>query len=121
MKPLEIAFACYAITDVKRARAFYEEVLQLKPGSVFEKGNIAFIEYELGAHTLAIGAGAPQFKPGPGGATVALEVENFEEAIQHLKARNVPFMMESYETPVCHMAIVQDPDGNLLMIHKRKH
>ena len=30
----EIAFCCYAVTDVPRARAFYEGVLGLKPAQV---------------------------------------------------------------------------------------
>jgi hypothetical protein len=28
--------------------------------------------------------------------------------------------MDTMETPVCHFAIVRDPDGNAVMIHKRK-
>ncbi len=28
--------------------------------------------------------------------------------------------MTRLETPVCHFAIFRDPDGNALMIHKRK-
>jgi predicted enzyme related to lactoylglutathione lyase len=120
MKAIEVAFSCYAVTDLKRARTFYEDVLGLKPCSVFEKEGMGFIEYELGPHTLAIGAGAELFKPGPTGATVALEVEDFDEAIKSLKARQVRFVMESYDTPVCRMAAIADPDGNFLMIHKRK-
>jgi hypothetical protein len=29
-------------------------------------------------------------------------------------------MAEPHETPVCHLATVADPDGNLIIIHKRK-
>jgi predicted enzyme related to lactoylglutathione lyase len=31
-----------------------------------------------------------------------------------------PFALEPHETPVCRMAVVTDPDGNFLMIHKQK-
>ena len=31
LKVIELAFCCYAVTDMKRARAFYEGVLNLKP------------------------------------------------------------------------------------------
>ena len=120
MKIKEIAFTCYAVTDVKRARHFYEKILGLKPASVFEKGSSAFIEYEIGHHTLAIGAGAPTFSPGKSGATVAFEVDDFDGFIKKLKAEKVPFVMEPYESPVCHMLLVSDPDGNQMMIHKRK-
>jgi len=49
-----------------------------------------------------------------------LEVENFAEAIQRLKDRDIRFAAEPFETPCCHMAVVQDPDGNELIIHKLK-
>jgi predicted enzyme related to lactoylglutathione lyase len=74
----------------------------------------------MGPHTLAIGSGAEQFKPGTQGATAALEVEDFDEAMASLRAAGVKVAMEPYETPVCFMALIQDPDGNQLMIHKRK-
>jgi predicted enzyme related to lactoylglutathione lyase len=120
MKAIEVAFSCYAVTDLPRARNFYENVLHLKPSSVFEKENMGFIEYEIGPHTLAIGAGAEIFKPGPTGGTVALEVENFDEAIRSLKENNATFIMDKYESPGCMMATIEDPDGNRIVIHKRK-
>jgi len=41
-------------------------------------------------------------------------------AIAKLKERGVTFDMEKTETPVCWMAQFRDPDGNKLVIHKRK-
>jgi len=120
MKIKEIAFTCYAVTDLRRARHFYEKILGLTASSVFEKDNMGFIEYEIGNHTLAIGAGAPAFSPGKTGATVAFEVDDFDSFIKKLKNEKVSFVMDSHESPVCHMAIIVDPDGNQMMIHKRK-
>jgi predicted enzyme related to lactoylglutathione lyase len=120
MKPIEVAFSCYAVTDLKRSRDFYEQVLNLKPSSIFQKGCMGFIEYELGPHTLAIGAGADYFKPGPNGATVALEVEDFDAATAALKNKGARFVLDTCDTPVCRMAIIADPDGNQIVIHKRK-
>lgn len=37
-----------------------------------------------------------------------------------LKAANVPVVLDLYESPVCHMFIVSDPDKNSVMLHKRK-
>ena len=34
LKITEIAFSCYAVTNMARARKFYEEVLGLKPTTV---------------------------------------------------------------------------------------
>lgn len=122
MKIKEIAFVCYAVTDLKRSREFYEGVLGLTPGNVWEAEDkkTGFVEYEMGEHTLAIGCGSDNFTPSTTGATAALEVEDFEEAIKELKAANVKFTMESHESPVCWMSLFEDPDGNKIMLHKRK-
>jgi len=48
-----------------------------------------------------------------------LEVEDFDVAIDHLRARGVRLHMDPFETPVCRMAFILDPDGNALCIHKR--
>jgi catechol 2,3-dioxygenase-like lactoylglutathione lyase family enzyme len=34
MKGIELAFCCYAVTDMERAREFYEGVLNLTPTTV---------------------------------------------------------------------------------------
>jgi predicted enzyme related to lactoylglutathione lyase len=120
MNIIDIAFSAYTVTDVKRARAFYEGVLGLKPTSIFEKDTMAFIEYEVGASTLVIGAGAPNSNPGPNGAVVTLEVADFDSAVADLRKAGAKFVMEPQDTGVCHMTLIADPDGNYLMIHKKK-
>lgn len=120
MKVKEIAFTVYGVKNLKKSRVFYEKVLGLKPGSVWEGEGMGFIEYYLGEHTLAIGYGAKNFRPGPGGATTALEVEDFDEAVKKLKKNKVKFIMEPHDAGSCHMALISDPDKNLIMIHKRK-
>jgi predicted enzyme related to lactoylglutathione lyase len=120
MKIKDIAFTVIPVSDLKASRAFYEGLLGLTATSVYEKDGMGMIEYEVGAATLAIGAGAPFFKPTKEGGAVAFEVENFGEAIARLKSAKVAFVMDGYETPVCHMAIFRDPDGNQLMVHQKK-
>jgi predicted enzyme related to lactoylglutathione lyase len=117
---VEIAFSGYPVTDLKRARQFYEGVLGLKVSKVFGDENTAWVEYDIGTSTLAIGNGAPEWKPSRHGGAVALEVEDFDAAVKCLKDNRVAFLVEPLETPVCRMAIVSDPDGNSLTIHKRK-
>lgn len=122
IKIKEIAFTAYAVTDLKKARAFYEETLGMVPGKTWESedGKTGFIEYYFGDHTLAIGAGSEFFHPGKGGATVALEVENFDDAVAHLKEKGAKFLIEVQDYPSCSMITVEDPDGNQIAIHKRK-
>ena len=119
MRITEIAFSCYPVTDVARARAFYEGVLGLTPAMNHETPNGHWIEYEIGAGTLSLGS-APGWNPSPEGCSVALEVENFDQAIAELRAAETPFHFGPNETPVCHMAFVKDPDGNAICIHHRK-
>ena len=118
MKVIEIAFSCYAVTDMTRARAFYEGVLGLKPTTVTDMEHGKWTEYEFGPYALAIGS-APGFKPNPDGCSVALEVDDFDQAIAELKDKNVKFRIEPLPTPVCRMAMIYDPDGNSICIHKR--
>jgi predicted enzyme related to lactoylglutathione lyase len=47
-------------------------------------------------------------------------VEDFDAAIAKLKGAVIRFALEPFESPVCHAAVVHDPDGNKIMIHKLK-
>ena len=116
----EIAFSCYPVTDMARARKFYEGVLGLKATyHAGEPGGMEWTEYDIANGTLSIGAGAPGWKPTAEGCSVGLEVEDFDAAIAHLKANGVKFHMEPFPTPVCRMAFIYDPDSNAICIHKR--
>lgn len=96
LKVTELAFCCYAVTDMPRARAFYEGVLGLKPTTVIED---KWVEYEFGPYALAIGCAPGMFKPSPDGCTAALEVEDFDAAIAHLRANKVKFRMNHFPRP----------------------
>jgi predicted enzyme related to lactoylglutathione lyase len=117
VKVNEVAFFAYAVTDLVRSRTFYEDVLGLTP-TILKEG-MPWIEYNIGSTTLGIGV-SEAWKPSRDGASAALEVEDFEEAVATLKSHDIPFEMGPLETPVCHMAVIRDPDGNKLCIHKRK-
>ena len=118
MKIKEIGFLATPVTDIKRARQFYEEVLGLKVAEQMMGGK--WIEYAVGGNTLAIANISDTWTPSDQGTGAAFEVEDFDDAIKRLKDRGVPFAAEPFETPCCHMAVVQDPDGNKLIIHKLK-
>lgn len=119
MKICEIAFSCYPVTDMERARGFYEGLLGLRPTMDHKMENGHWVEYDIGPSTLAIGK-AEGMTPSPDGCSVALEVEDFDAAIDELRAAGVEFAFGPLETPVCHMAFVRDPDGNAIGIHRRK-
>ncbi len=117
IKVNEAAFFGYPVTDLARARKFYEGTLGLKPTG--EPTTVPWIEYELGNATLGLGA-YPGWNTSRDGAMIALEVDDFAKAVAELRQKEIPFHYEPTETPVCHFAIVRDPDDNAIMIHQRK-
>jgi predicted enzyme related to lactoylglutathione lyase len=118
IKVRSLAFVGIPVTDMKRARDFYEGVLGLSTTAEMMGGQ--WIEYDLGNNTLAIANVGPQWTPSDQGTGAALEVDDFEGAIKWLKDQQVPFGVEAFESPCCRMAIIQDPDGNNIVIHKLK-
>ena len=118
MKIKEIGFVAIPITDIPRARKFYDGVLSLQVSDEMMGGK--WIEYAVGEDTLAIANVGDTWTPSDQGTGAAFEVEDFDEAIDRLRDRQVRFAAEPFETPCCHMAVVQDPDGNKLIIHKLK-
>jgi predicted enzyme related to lactoylglutathione lyase len=118
MKIKGLAFVGTPVTDMKRARSFYEDVLGLQLSEEMMGGK--WIEYSLGNNTLAIASVGSDWLPSDQGTGAALEVENFDAAIKWLKGRKVPFSTEPFESPCCRMAIIKDPDGNQIVIHKLK-
>ena len=118
MKIKAIGFVAIPVTDIKRARSFYEEVLGLRTSDEMMGGK--WIEYAVGDDTLAIANVSDSWTPSDQGTGAAFEVEDFDDAIRRLKDRHVRFAAEPFETPCCHMAVIQDPDGNKLIIHKLK-
>jgi predicted enzyme related to lactoylglutathione lyase len=113
----EVAFIAIAVSDAERARKFYQETLELKPGMTGMGG--AWVEYDLGATTIGVGC-HPNWKPSRDGTTIAFEVDDIDATIVTLKERGLEFDLNKTETPVCWMAQFRDPDGNKLVLHKRK-
>jgi predicted enzyme related to lactoylglutathione lyase len=113
----EIAFTGTPVTDIKRARAFYEGLLGLKP--TMESAGGKWVEYDIGAATFGIGCYGEVWKPSSEGTCVAFEVDNLDAEISRLKGEGVPLHMDVTNSPICRFAIVCDPDGNKVLLHKR--
>ena len=118
----EVAFVACPVSDITRARNFYENVLGLSPGTMDDEiegmPGKQWIEYELSNMTLAI---SNAWEPsGASGPTVAFEVPDLDEAVSQLKQAGVTFVVDHIESPVCDFALITDPDGNSITIHKRK-
>ena len=72
MKIKAIGFVGIPVTDLERARDFYEGVLGLKVSDEIMDGK--WIEYSLGDDTLAIANVGEQWMPSDQGTGAALEV-----------------------------------------------
>lgn len=118
MKVTEIAFTCYPVRDMARARAFYENLIGLTPTMVHDSEHNSWTEYEIASGAFSLGK-MDGWLPSDNGASVAFEVEDFDAAIDKLREGGAKFKMEPFPTPVCRMAFVFDPEGNTVCIHKR--
>jgi predicted enzyme related to lactoylglutathione lyase len=114
----EIACTATPVRDIKKSREFYEGVLGLKP--TMESAGGMWVEYDVGPSTFAIGCFGDMWKPSSDGTSVVFEVDNLDAEIARLKSKGVKFAMEAFDAPLCHFAIIYDPDGNPILIHKRK-
>ena len=113
----KVAFTMYPVKDMKRARAFYEETLGLPPSTYGESS--PWVEFDLpGGGCLAITTVTPNEPSASAGGTIAFE--DLPALVADLKAKGVAFAAEGIESPVCNMAIVKDPDGNAIILHKLK-
>ncbi len=113
----DVAFIAYPVKDVKAARAFYEGPLGLKQTANWQD---QWVEYDIGAGTLAITAADETHKPGQHGPTVGLEVTNFETVLERMKQHSVSTVGQPFDTPVCRGCIIRDPDGNEIILHAKK-
>jgi catechol 2,3-dioxygenase-like lactoylglutathione lyase family enzyme len=107
-----VDFVSVPTRDVARARRFYGEVLGLAQNpnnpDEFETGNV----------TLALWQ--PEDVPfAPNTAGFALRVADVAASRRELEAAGVRFLGDTVDTGVCHMGFFYDPDGNVLILHRR--
>ena len=117
VKVKEFAFVFYPITDVTRARKFYEGFLGLKVGTEFEFApGQWWIEYDVAGQALAVSNGVPAKKAD----NLMLEVASLDGAIAAARGAGIPIVGELTEFPPCRMCRIADPDGNEIGLHQLK-
>lgn len=122
LKITDIAFTVYPVTDIGKARDFYENRLGLEVCEVVnyaDEGGAAgkyWIEFAINGSIFAISNDSELPKQGG----VAFEVEDYEAAVAQLKKDGVPFLTDRIDTPVCRFTIIADPDDNEIIIHQLK-
>ena len=113
-----VDFVTVFVKDYPAAKSFYGKTLGLEQSS--EYGKTPGGEFETGNLTLQVmDSPAIGREFAPSGHPIALHVDDVAASRQSLEAVGVPFLGETIDSGVCHMAFFQDPDGNALMIHHR--
>lgn len=110
----------YPVTNLERARQFYENTLKLPLGKISSEGQ--WVEYDLphgGCFAITTLAAGVQPSANAGGS-VAFEVDNLEALVKELKTKGVTFKLDIFPTPVCKMAVILDSEGNSLVLHQIK-
>jgi catechol 2,3-dioxygenase-like lactoylglutathione lyase family enzyme len=111
-------FAAIFVTDFPRAVEFYRGTLGLEQSE--EYGRIPGGEFETGNLTLQIlDSAAIGREFAPNGSPIALRVEDVEAARTELEAKGVEFLGQTIDSGVCLQAHFKDPDGNVLILHRR--
>ena len=117
-----VDFVSIPTRDVAAAAEFYKNVLGLERSSTWQRpGEEPLgVEFETGTVTIALMAaerlGIP-FQPHK--VPLAFQVDDVAAARAELESRGVTFTGEIIDSGVCHQAIFEDPDGNLLDLHHR--
>lgn len=114
----KVAFTMYPVKDISRARNFYENTLGIKFSSSAAEGK--WVEYDLpGGGCFAITTMVPELSPSSSeGGSIAFEVDNLEETMKQLKAKEVQVKLDIFQSPVCRMSVVLDSEGNAVILHQ---
>jgi catechol 2,3-dioxygenase-like lactoylglutathione lyase family enzyme len=113
MRVEQVDFISVPTRDLRRARAFYTDVLGLSPSEKSEA------EVETPNVTLSFWCPAEDgevFSPNLAG--FALRVEDVEHAVEEVRASGGE-ILGTVDTGVCRMGFVKDPDGNTVILHRR--
>ena len=113
MQVEQVDFVSVPTRDVARSVAFYRDVLGL-PESEYAEG-------EVEASNVTFGFWNPEadgeaFVANTAG--VALRVADVEAAVDEVRAAGAE-VLGVEDTGVCHMGFVKDPDGNVVILHRR--
>jgi catechol 2,3-dioxygenase-like lactoylglutathione lyase family enzyme len=113
MKVERMDFVSIPTQDVARAVAWYRDVLGLAEST--------YTEGEVETPNVTLSFWRPEddslpFTPNESG--IALRVEDVPAAVEEVRAAGAD-VMGVEDTGVCHMGFVKDPDGNVVILHRR--
>ena len=115
-----VDFVVHYVHNLEDAVSFYRDTLDIKLELYKPQWNWA--EFSVPPITLVL-FGTYEGSPlanGRGGTGLSLAVSDFAETIEELRKKGVEVEWGPNELSACHVAMVSDPGGNPIFIHKRK-
>ncbi len=118
MKAKAIDVVIYPVKDLQRAVTFYRDTLGFPTDETGDSGN--WIEIDMTSVTLALTSARTYGTPGPTGGTIAVAVDDVQATTEQLRQKGVTIINGPFDAGSCHMALIEDIDGNRLWLHQRK-
>lgn len=113
-----VDFVFRTVSDLDESVAFYRDTLGLE--LEWHDAELGWAEFAAPPTTLSLGQETDDIPTKPGGGSgLALAVDDVEAALDDLRESDAEILMEPIVTGACDMAMVADPDGNPLIIHRR--
>jgi catechol 2,3-dioxygenase-like lactoylglutathione lyase family enzyme len=114
-----LPFCVYPVSDMARARQYYQGVLGLVEVAHWDD---TWVEFSFSADdpgpVLAVSTHMWEGQATVGGGAVAIETPDFDAMVAHLKANDVPFVVSPMDSGSCMFARFRDPDGNSIVLHR---
>lgn len=113
MQVEQVDFVSVPTRDYRRSVAWYRDVLGLR------ESEFAAFELEAPNVTLSLWSSEDDGEPFvPNVAGIALRVADVEAAVGEVRAAGGE-VIGIEDSGVCHMGFVKDPDGNVVILHRR--
>lgn len=115
-----VDFVGVPVADLDRARHFYGEVLGLEPGKLWGQTDPKGAEFQAGNLTIALmdsAALGQTFAPSSG--LIAFRVDDVAAHVAQLREHGVEVVADTFDSGVCHQAILKDSEGNSIDLHHR--
>ena len=121
VKPRGIDFFVYSVSDIDKSANFYEHALGL---SLISWEGPGWVEFAVGdtptVLALRLDPEGRKVAARVQSGAIAIAVDDVKQAVDELRQEGVAIALEPGEQPSCHAAGISDPDGNLILLHRRK-
>jgi predicted enzyme related to lactoylglutathione lyase len=108
----------YMVRDAPRAIAFYRDVFGLEPSMMYPDNRGAEFDLPDGT-TFGLWGGGGKVMPFQPSNGIQFAVDDLDGAVANLATRDIAVHYRT-ETPLCHMAMIFDTEGNIITLHQRK-